>query len=63
MWITVKEAADLAHRDTSRIYAWIREDRLASEEDSAGVLYVLSTDVLELEVRMTRRKNNKTRRV
>ena len=61
-WITAAEAALLAKRDVSRIYRWIREERLVTEETATGTTLVKAKEVLELETRMARRRNNKTRR-
>lgn len=61
-WLTIKEAAALVQRDISRVYRWVREGRMVSEERSTGVIVVRRVEVLELESRMRRRKNNKTRR-
>lgn len=63
VWLNVKDAATLVHRDISRIYAWIREERLTSEEDEDGVTIVTAAEVLELDARLNRRRNNKKRRV
>lgn len=59
--ITVQDAATLVRRAPSRVYAWIREDRLCTWEADDGTLRVDATEVLELANRMTRRKNNTTR--
>lgn len=61
-WITVKEAALLTKRHTSRLYRWISEGRLVTGETSEGTTIVKVAEVLELETIMTRRRNNKTRR-
>lgn len=61
-YITVKEAAKAAGRDVSRIYAWIREDRLTVREDADGISRVHINEVLELEAIMFKRKNNRATR-
>lgn len=61
VWITVKDAATLVRRDISRVYAWIREERLTSEEDEDGNTIVAAAEVLELDARLNRRRNNKRR--
>lgn len=60
--VSAAVAAVAVNRDRSRIYAWIREDRIASEETIDGTIMVSLADVLELEARMNKRRNNKTRR-
>lgn len=59
--ITVQEAATLARRAVNTVYTWIREDRLCSWEEVDGTLRVDASEVIELEARMRRRKNNTTR--
>lgn len=58
-WITPREAATLARRDISRIYTWIREQRLTTRNN--GTIHVDAAEILELEARM-RRRNPATRR-
>lgn len=61
--VTVKDAAHDVERDISRVYAWVREQRLSVWEDRDGITYVSLAEVRELEGRMNRRRNNKTRRL
>lgn len=61
-WVPVMVAADIAGRDRSRVYAWVREDRLESRETVDGIILVRLADVVELESIMNKRRNNKTRR-
>lgn len=60
-WLTIKEAAALVDRHPSRIYAWIREDRIYARETDDGELRVYGKHVLELEARMFKRKNNRSK--
>ncbi len=71
--ITIQAAAFLVHRSPSRVYTWVREDRLCSwtadghqrladgTRPGEGTLLVDEAEVLELEARMRRRRNNTTR--
>ena len=48
-WLTVKEAALVVGRHTSRIYRWIDNGTLASRVDVSGVVLVAASDVLKVE--------------
>lgn len=61
-WVPILVAAHVAGRDRSRIYAWVREDRLACKETIDGTILVRLADVVELEGIMNKKRNNKTRR-
>lgn len=44
-WVTVEEAALIADRDKSRVYAWISQGKLTADERADGVTMVRSGDV------------------
>lgn len=49
VWITVPEAAQLAHRGQWTIYDWIRKGRLRTRHDAAGRMLVDGAQLLEVE--------------
>lgn len=53
-WVTVKEAAMLVGRHTSRIYAWIDQGRLATRVNADGVTEVLSRATIRIESEVKR---------
>lgn len=51
-WITVAEAAVVAHRTPATIYSWIRQGRLYSTTDGRGRTLVKGRAVLECEAKV-----------
>lgn len=60
--VTVKAAALAIGKDISRVYAWVREERLTVWENSEGITHVSLKEVIELDGIMFKRRNNRTRR-
>ncbi|SDT22312.1 GIY-YIG nuclease family protein [Microterricola viridarii] len=53
-WLTTAEAARLAGRHQSRIYAWIESGKLAGQRAEDGTMEVASADVLQVEAKTHR---------
>lgn len=58
--VTIRAAAAAIGRDLSRVYAWVREERLRVWENDEGVRYVSLSEIKELEALMFKRRNNRT---
>ena len=49
IWLSIQEAAVLAHRKPGTIYAWIKRGHLRKRIGTNGVIQVLGLEVIEAE--------------
>lgn len=61
-WVSVADAALLAHRSERTVYAWVRAGRVQARRGDGGATTVLALDVLEAERTVVRGRPTGTAR-